>query len=319
MSINIRELSPIPAEEAGFCYTQHPGRDAEFGCVGHMRFDPGSELKFSSQWFPHVPDLETDELRKEFQTVLDELRLHGPLQDPHTTVGFCERHPEAVIPGDIGMRGFRLDGANITCYVRCSTIPRGSSYIYLYDKDTLNGFLERNGPDITEHIKVTDYGEMCESFPEYAQDVAAIQAAVPGLICCAATLAVKGRVDEIPELREYLIHMAAYMLTSAETNPNVTDMYWADKKYGEMVDKAVAAARETGKAPEMSGRDVEAVYTGLELYIKELMSDGEYDDWVEQSRGIAAKLQQEWPSAADHPELFLAQQANEAGQMMGGM
>ena len=319
MSINVRELAPIPAEEAGLCYTQQPGRDSEFGCVGHMRFEPGSELKFSSQWFPHVPELETDELREEFQTVLDELRQHGPLQNPQATAGFCERHPEAVIPGDMGMRGFRLDGANITCYVRCSTIPRGSSYIYLYDKDRLNGFLERNGPDITEHIKVTDYGEMCESFPGYAQDAAAIQAAVPGLICYAATLAVKGRVDEIPELREYLIHMAAYMLTSAETNPNVTDMYWADKKYGEMVDKAVAAALETGKAPKMSGMDAEAVYTGLDLYVRELIADGEYEDWVGQSRRIAANLQQEWPSAADHPELFAAQQENEAGQMMGGM
>ena len=96
-------------------------------------------------------------------------------------------------------------------------------------------------------------------------------------------------------------------------------MYWADKKYGEMVDKAVAAARETGKAPEMSGRDVEAVYTGLDLYVRELIADGEYEDWVGQSRRIAANLQQEWPSAADHPELFAAQQENEAGQMMGGM
>ena len=319
MSINVRELSPIPSGEAGLCYTQQPGRDAEFGCVGHMRFDPGSELKFSSEWVPHVPEMETEELWKEFQTVLDELRLHGPLQDPRAMVEFCERHPEAVIPGDIGMRGFRLDGENITCYARCSTIPRGNSYIYLYDKDTLNGFLERNGPDITEQIKVTAYGEMCESFPGYAQDAAAIQAAVPGLICYAATLAVQGREDEIPELREYLIVMAAYMLTSAETNPNVTDMYWADKKYGEMVDKAVAAAREPGKAPEMSGMDAEAVYTGLDLYMMELISDGEHEDWIEQSRRIAAKFQQEWPSAADHPELFAAQQANETGLKMGGM
>lgn len=319
MSINVRELSPIPAKEAGLCYTQQPGRDAEFGCVGHMRFEPGSELRFGSEWVPHVPDLETDELWKEFQTVLDELRLHGPLQDPRATVEFCERHPEAVIPGDIGMRGFRLDGEYITCYVRCSTIPRGNSYIYLYDKDTLNGFLERNGPDITEQIKVTAYGEMCEFYPGYAQDAAAIQAAVPGLIGYAATLAVQGREDEIPELREYLIHMTAYMLTSAETDPNVTDMDWADKKYGEMVDKAVAAARETGKVPEMSGKDAEAVYTGLDLYIKELMSDGEYEDRVEQSGRIAAGFQQEWPSAADHPELFAVQQANETELKMGGM
>ena len=154
MSINVRELDPIPAEEAGLCYTQQPGRDAEFGCIGHMRFEPGSELKFSSEWFPHVPELETDELWKEFQTILDELRQHGPLQDPQATAGFCERHPEAAIPGDMGMCGFRLDGENITYYVRCSTIPRGNSYIYLYDKDRLNGFLERNGPDIMEHTTV---------------------------------------------------------------------------------------------------------------------------------------------------------------------
>ena len=317
-------LDPVSAEEAGFCYTQLPGRDAEFGCVGHMLLEPGSdshssEVKFSSKWFPHVPELETDELREEFQRVLDGLRQHGPLQDPNTAEEFGKGHPEATIPGDVGMRGFRFDAESISCYVRCPTYLRGSSCIYLYNKDLLKDFLEREGPDVREHIKVTDYGYMCELFPEYAQDVEAIQAAVSGLINFAAALAVCGEDKMIPEVREYLIEMVEYMLTSAETNPNVTDVYWADKKYGELVDQAVASARETGKAPGMSGTDAEALYTGLDLYIRELISDGEHDDRIEQSRKIAARLQQEWPSAADHPELFTARQMSETGPQMGGM
>lgn len=275
------QLKSVPVEEAGLCYTQLPGQDAEIGCIGYMLLDPGFELKFSSKWISQQTGPERKELWTEFQTVLDELRQYGPLRDPHTTVEFCEKHPEAEIPGDMRMRGFRLDAESITCYVRCSTIPRGSSYIYLYDKDKLRDFLERVGSDISDRIRVTGYGEMCELFPEYAHEVATLQTAIPGLVNYAATLAVRGEMEKIPELREYIIHMVEFCLTPAETNPNVTDIDWAEKKYGDMVDKAVTATQEAGEAPELSSTDIEALYAGLELYVQELIADGASEDWLE--------------------------------------
>lgn len=313
------ELQPVPAVEAGLCYTQLPGQDAEIGCVGYMLLTPVSGTDFTRKWFPRNPELATGEQMKLFETVLDELRICGPLRDPYTIAEFAERRPEAEILCDVREYGFRLNEGDITCYMRCSTIPYLKSRVFLYDGDTLENFLEREGPDIRERVRAMDYGEICENNPDYAGKVAVYKAAIPGLMKYAAALAVRGDGEEVPELREYLINMARFSLEPVDTEPCGKSWYWAHKKYGEALDKAVAAALEAGEAPELDSGEVEALYAGLELYVREMICTGDLEDWVEQTRGLASELRQEWPPAAEYPELFAVQQAEETGPRMGGM
>lgn len=130
-------LRPASPDEAGLFYSQDEEQDREHGCVGHVRFDHGSGKEFWSTWWSRGTELESDEFREEHKAVMEEIGQNGPLHDRDTMARFCAEHPESALQDPYGSHGFKLETDKCCYYVRCDPRPGDYSYIYIYDRATL--------------------------------------------------------------------------------------------------------------------------------------------------------------------------------------
>lgn len=73
-------------------------KDAELGCVGHLRLDFGrGGQEFHHTWWAHNDDrLNTPAFKAELEVFMDEMRKHGPLQDLREMQSYCYTHGGVV-------------------------------------------------------------------------------------------------------------------------------------------------------------------------------------------------------------------------------
>ena len=126
-------LRPASPDEAGLFYSQAE-KDAELGCVGHLRLDFGRGGKeFWSTWWPHNNDeLNTPAFKTELDAFVNELRSVGPLQN-RSAMSACCHEMGGKISDD--HHGFIAESEQYRYCLRC--FPQQgdyNGYLYIYDK-----------------------------------------------------------------------------------------------------------------------------------------------------------------------------------------
>ena len=92
-SIHKYEIRPASPDEAGLFFAMPSEKDAELGCIGHVRMDFGRHGKeFWHTWWPRGPEeLNSPEFKAELQEVVDELR-QSVLKNYTAMERFCSGH-----------------------------------------------------------------------------------------------------------------------------------------------------------------------------------------------------------------------------------
>lgn len=145
MDFSIRLMKP---EERAFAYTQDQQTLHRSGCIGHLRVDMDSTgTGFFSSWDTHSPSLKDDAFKTEFDKLIHELRfnedLGGILTNRSSMSKFCHAIPGSEITDDGRNFGFRVDTDEYAYMLRLNP-NKGeyNAYIYAYDREMLDTFLE---------------------------------------------------------------------------------------------------------------------------------------------------------------------------------
>ena len=145
MDFSIRLMKP---EERAFAYTQDQQTLHRCGCIGHLRVDMDSTgTGFFSSWDTHSPSLKDDAFKTEFDKLIHELRfnkdLGGILTNRISMSKFCRSIPGSEISDDGRNFGFRVDTDEYAYMLRLNP-NKGeyNAYIYAYDREMLDTFLE---------------------------------------------------------------------------------------------------------------------------------------------------------------------------------
>ena len=114
-------------------YFSDSSKDAERGCVGHLRIDFGRDGdEFWTSWFDHQENLKTEEFKQEFDDVINELRK-TVLSNFNEMSSVCSLHRDCSVEGSYC---FKVETDRYEYYLRC--IPSAGSYnayCYCYDKE----------------------------------------------------------------------------------------------------------------------------------------------------------------------------------------
>lgn len=126
-----------PEKESAELFYTKTEKDAERGCIGHLRGDMGnSGTEFWTTWHPHQEDrLCTEPFKRELDAVVNWLRQeYGPLHDLRAMKGYCESRA-TVLDADMSRYGLRIETPKYAYMLRCT--PRKGDYnfyLYCYDK-----------------------------------------------------------------------------------------------------------------------------------------------------------------------------------------
>lgn len=142
------EIRPATNEESNLFYAQSPEKDAELGCIGHVRIDFGRDGKeFWHTWHPRGPEeWNNASFKAELTEVVDELR-ESVLKDFPSMTSFCHRNGGQISGGWVQNYGFIVDTKNYRYYLRCNP-ARGDYHAYLtcFDKQ-IQTMIQANMPD----------------------------------------------------------------------------------------------------------------------------------------------------------------------------
>ena len=131
-----RKYIPRPAspdeDKAGLFFALGAEKDAELGCIGHVRIDFGRSGKdFYHTWFPRGPEaLNSQEFKAELTEVVDELRK-SVLQSLSDMSGYCYDHGGAITGGSLAQNyGYVVETDRYSYLLRCNPV-RGDYQAYL--------------------------------------------------------------------------------------------------------------------------------------------------------------------------------------------
>ena len=146
------EVRPASSEEAGLFFALPPERDAELGCIGHVRIDFGRDGdRFYHSWHPRGPeDLNTQDFKAELNEVVDELR-QSVLKNFSAMTGYCHDHGGEINGGWVQNYGYIVETEHYRYCLRCNPAP-GDYQAYL------TCFYKRvQEMSHTHDFKITDY------------------------------------------------------------------------------------------------------------------------------------------------------------------
>lgn len=129
-------LRPASPDEAGLFYSLSPERDAELGCIGHVRIDFGrSGNEFWHSWWPRGPEeLNSPEFKAELQTVVDALRKNV-LSSLSGMSRYCWDHNGAIEGGWSQNYGYIVETEHYRYCLRCNPVPGDyQAYLTCFDK-----------------------------------------------------------------------------------------------------------------------------------------------------------------------------------------
>ena len=128
-------LRPASVSEAGLFYAMTPEKDAELGCIGHVRMDFGHGGKeFWHTWWPRGDEtLNSPEFKRELGGVVDELRK-TVLKDLSSMSDYCYDHG-GELSKDSGQYSYVAETENYRYCLRCNPKPGDyQAYLTCFDK-----------------------------------------------------------------------------------------------------------------------------------------------------------------------------------------
>lgn len=140
-------LRPASPDEVGLFYSQEE-KDAELGCVGHLRLDFGhGGQEFHHTWWAHNDNrLNTPAFKAELEVFMDEMRKHGPLQDLREMQSYCYTHGGVV--EESRHHGYIAESEQYRYCLRCTpTQGDYNGYLYIYDKRQQELYLSQTEPE----------------------------------------------------------------------------------------------------------------------------------------------------------------------------
>ncbi len=130
------DIRPASVEESGLFYAQSPEKDAELGCIGHVRIDfGGSGKEFWHTWHPRGPEeLNSPDFKAELDEVVDALR-ESVLKDFSSMQRYCGAHGGQINGGWVQNYGYIVETDDYQYCLRCNPV-RGDYQAYLtcFDK-----------------------------------------------------------------------------------------------------------------------------------------------------------------------------------------
>lgn len=142
-----RAWQPIKSEKMDWLYSDSD-KDAQRGCVGHLRGDFGASGKeFWTTWFDHQPQLKKPAFQQELQALVNKLRKpDGLLHDFSTLNRQCHQGTQLR-----GSYGFHAESSQYEYCLRCSPIKGDYHfYLYCYDKTAQR---EHAQPSVTTQLR----------------------------------------------------------------------------------------------------------------------------------------------------------------------
>lgn len=162
------EMLPLKETERKYTFKQSHQLEMQTGLIGYLRADMDSDGKgFFSTWNEFNSSLKTDEFRREFDDVINALRLDkkfekvlGSIESLHS---FCYKHPEAKYNDVRGFYGIRVNSENYAYLLKLNPNKGDYNlYCYCYKKDSLDRHLqlaEKGIRFIDSHYKTLFYIE----------------------------------------------------------------------------------------------------------------------------------------------------------------
>ena len=129
-------IRPALSEEAGLFFAMPPEKDAELGCIGHVRIDFGrGGDRFYHTWHPRGPeDLNTQDFKDELTKVVDGLRK-SVLKNFSAMTGYCRGHGGEISGGWVQNYGYIVETENYRYCLRCNPVPGDyQAYLTCFDK-----------------------------------------------------------------------------------------------------------------------------------------------------------------------------------------
>ena len=125
------QIRPATSDESSLFYAQSPEKDAELGCIGHVRMDFGhGGREFWHTWHPRGPEeWNSSAFKAELTEVVDELRK-SVLKDFSSMTAYCCSHGGQINGGWVQNHGFVVDTENYRYCLRCNPV-RGDYQAYL--------------------------------------------------------------------------------------------------------------------------------------------------------------------------------------------
>ncbi len=130
------KLRPASESEAGFFYAMTPEKDAELGCIGHVRIDFGHGGKeFWHTWQPRGDEsLNSQEFKQELGKVVDALRK-TVLKDLSAMSSYCYNHGGEISGGGRQNYGYVVDTDRYRYCLRCNPQPGDyQAYLTCFDE-----------------------------------------------------------------------------------------------------------------------------------------------------------------------------------------
>jgi len=146
--------------------------------------------------------------------------------------------------------------------------------------------------------------------PVFQRQKAAVEKCIAGLTVHAAGLAAKGQEAGVSELNRFISDMVEFW-----------DPETAEQRVTAF-EQTVAAARDSGKVPVLTGQDKADIRAGLALYAQELRTvDSELEYWASACEDFAEALEEQWRTeAAPSRQTGLSpQDADQFNMKFGGM
>ena len=129
-------ICPASESEAGLFYAMTPEKDAELGCIGHVRMDFGHGGKeFWHTWHPSGDEsLNSPEFKQELGEVVDALRK-TVLKDFSALSSYCYNHGGEIRGGGRQNYGYVVDTDRYRYCLRCNPQPGDyQAYLTCFDK-----------------------------------------------------------------------------------------------------------------------------------------------------------------------------------------
>ena len=124
-------IRPASPDEAGLFYAMPPEKDAEMGCIGHVRIDFGRGGDgFYHTWHPRGPEeWNTQDFKDELTEVVDELR-ENVLKNFSAMTGYCRDHGGEISGGWVQNYGYVVETDRYSYLLRCNPL-KGDYQAYL--------------------------------------------------------------------------------------------------------------------------------------------------------------------------------------------
>lgn len=152
--------------EDKYTFEQSSQISGQTGLIGYLRADMGSDGNgFYSTWNGYRNDLKTDEFKKEFDDIINDLREEGDILHNRAALAkYCYSSPQSKMNTEREYYGVRVDTEKYTYLLRLNPSKGDCNlYCYCYRRDWLDDHIKKAEqgirfitPDYAEKFRIPD-------------------------------------------------------------------------------------------------------------------------------------------------------------------